>query len=77
MNKYIFNSQMQKCDKCDSGSCYGSELWNSLFPRFWLAQKFEPALWKPYKNQKDFHKEIMGQELEGYIHGPESSSGLI
>ena len=25
MNKYIVNSQMQKYDKRDSGSCYGSE----------------------------------------------------
>ena len=31
MNKHIVNSQMQKCDERDSGSCYGSEPRNRYF----------------------------------------------
>ena len=37
----------------------------------------QSALRKPYRNQEKFLNEIMGQELEGHIHGPESGSGLI
>ena len=40
MNKYIVNSQMQKCDKHDSGSCYGSDPQNQWFVSDCL-KKFE------------------------------------